>query len=81
MNQIYKLDRELEELISHTLCLEQMVQYEGYICKDLSLLVQNRTVDLIKESEEDDMVASEIMVIDVVTSAECSDAHCVPFFI
>jgi hypothetical protein len=68
MEKVYKLDPEFEDIISHTLCFEHLVYYNGYPHKDLALLAENRTQNLDKDDDEEDPVCSEIIVIDTLDS-------------
>ena len=77
MNEIYALDGSFQDLISHTLCLDHLVHYNELVCKDLGLLVQNRTIDLSNDEDYDEIEdACEIIVIDVAASVECLDPQC-----
>jgi hypothetical protein len=80
MHQIYKLDPEFEDIVSHTLCFEQLVYQDGYPCKDLALLAENRTQNLEVSEDEEPPACSEIIVIDTLDSNESSDPHCVTYF-
>ena len=71
MEEIYAIDGSFHDLISHTLCLENMVHYNNFVCKDLGLLVDNRTINLVEG--EDDNECCEIIVVDVNASEECFD--------
>ena len=45
MNQIYEMIPGVTDIISHTLCYEDMyfdIFENGFTCKDISLLAQNR---------------------------------------
>ena len=53
MDKIYKLDPEFADIISHTLCFEQLVFQDGYPCKDLALLAENRTQNLEAQDDEE----------------------------
>lgn len=53
MDEIYSLDDSFQDLISHTLCLDHLVHYNELVCKDLGLLVENRTINLFSEEDED----------------------------
>ena len=79
MDQVYSLDPEFLDIISHTLCFENLVYQDGYPCKDLALLAENRTQN-IKCEDDEEVQVSEIIVIDTLDSNECSDPHCVTYF-
>ena len=74
MDQIYALDGAFDELISHTLSYDHLVNYNNYVCKDLGLLIENRTVNLT--NSEDEFDNSEVIVVDVAASEECFDQQC-----
>ena len=54
INQIYKLCPGITDLISHTLCNEELVYTSDMAYKDLSLLTKNRMTHLIPEDGEED---------------------------
>ena len=68
MDKVYRLDPEFADIISHTLCFEHLVYQDGYPCKDLALLAENRTQNLEINDEEEAPVCSEIIVIDTSDS-------------
>ena len=74
MNKIYELVPGLNELISHTLCKEDLVPgEEGMIYKDLTYLAYNRVSNLQLDQDEEQATQSEIMVIDILDGHTCSD--------
>ena len=64
----------IEDLISHTLCYEELTYLEDdcNVYKDLSLLAHNRVINFTSENEADHII-SEIMVIDTHKGEECCD--------
>jgi hypothetical protein len=80
MKKVFLLDPEFADIISHTLCFEHLVYQDGYPCKDLALLAENRTQNLEPEDDDEAPVCSEIIVIDTLDNESGSDPHCVTYF-
>jgi hypothetical protein len=57
-----------------------LVYQDGYPCKDLALLAENRTQNLETADDEEAPTCSEIIVIDTLDSNESSDPNCVTYF-
>ena len=81
---MYALVPGLKELISVTVCYEDLVYSEdesGLIYKDLALLSHNRTAQHgLYCNEDDETVMSEIMVIDTKKGQEFYDEQFVTHF-
>ena len=80
MDKVYALSPEFTDIISHTLCFEHLVYQDGYPCKDLALLAENRTQSVEATEDEEAPVCSEIIVIDTLESETGSDPMCVTYF-
>ena len=63
----------MENLVSHSLCYDDIYFREGYAYKDLSLLAENRILNV----ENDEI--SEILVVDIGESSVTSDPECVNY--
>ena len=69
INQIYALIPNVHEIISHTLCYEDMffeIFDGGFACKDISLLADNRS-------------NCELIVVDVLDSQQSVDLNTVTY--
>ena len=49
LNQLFDIAPELNSLISHTLCREELQNDQTYVYKDLSLIAFNRNIIIDKE--------------------------------
>lgn len=68
MDKVFELDPEFADVISHVLCFENLAYQEGYPVKDLALLAENRTQNLVTTDDEEPPTCSEIIVIDTLDS-------------
>lgn len=73
MKQCYEIVPELENLVSHALCYDDIYFREGYAYKDLGLLAENRILNVEKDE------ISEILVVDIGESSLSSDPECVNY--
>lgn len=70
MEEVYELVTGLKDLVSHTLCSDDLLSNNECHYKDLNFLASNRTINLQPDPDDDELTLSEIMVID--TADDCT---------
>jgi hypothetical protein len=78
LEQVYDKIPGIRDLISHSLCYEDLIYDGDYACKDLGYLAQNRTINIVPGDDED-MTISEIMVSDIGLGSTSSDQETVTY--
>lgn len=79
---INKIVPELENFVSFSLCYEELIFPEDrpLVYKDMSLLSDNRTINLVKVDDDDEPPEPNMLMVIDILDTECCDNELVRYF-
>ena len=79
LDQIFESVPDSQYSINHILAYDDIYFRDGYACRDLGILAENRTQNLKPNGEGADIQDSEILVIDRGEGQAVADQKCVTY--